>query len=384
MSGKTVGSIFVITLLFGLLLSSGVEARRLNQASLSVDTNDGRQRGTIIVNGNDQTASSFSTGTRRASAAARVSTSPNGQTAQVGAVGDDEDGNIQGVGAGFSNERRPRSPASPTPSSTPQATVSVSGSGSASAGGTGTTSVTITGQKTTETEEEVKDMSEAPAPAPAPAVSDENIEDMAESSEEKIEKAPESKPEMMVEETVEAPVEEEADTVAVEASPAPEEQTVEESTEEQEESEVVSASVTISTESGKQEITVDGKSGPKVCLTSDTSMLEELLDEGYEVTILTPTRLGYEISMMRRSGYATSETSFILDHVPEDVQELCNYDPETAPIPAKHVQNQHNERQASSVLRNLCESKMVLYVPRLLDVCWDAGYLTYFDLAIVG
>ncbi|GMH33516.1 hypothetical protein BSKO_01350 [Bryopsis sp. KO-2023] len=407
MSGKTVGSLFLVTLLFGVILSSGVEARRLNQASISIESDDGRQRGDIQVDGDERFASSFSTGTRRASASARISSTPTGESAQVGAIGDDADGNIQGVGASVSNQAESRTPVAPAPSrpGPPRSTVSVSGSGTATVGGTGSTSVTISGQGSTETTEEKDEME---AEASPPAVSNEDLEDTPEPTQPVAtpEVTPEPKPAMMEEEEeqMEAPIEKEAEAVQVaapapvpaaqqivvdepiekEATPAPVQEPetiiVEESSEEEE----GPTTVSISTGSLTQEVTVDGKSGPRVCLTSDTSMLEELLDEGYDVTILTPTSLGYELTMMVRSGYATSETTFLLDHVPEDVQELCNYDPEAAPLPARHVQGRANPSDADRILRDLCESRMVLYSPQLLDACWNAGYLTYFDLAVLG
>lgn len=407
MSGKLTSTLFVVTLLFGVILSSGVEARRLN-ASLSIETTDGRQSGSIDGDGDERIAQASSTGTRTASAAARISSTPSGTNAQVGAIGDDADGNLQGVGGSISSRPRPSRTPAPRPgpprtstsvSGSGSATTSVSGSGSASVGGTGTTSVTILGQTRTSQDgadapaaaieeiEETPEPIEIPEPTPEPVVIPEPTPEPVVIPEPTPEPrpmpqaAPVAAPERVVApEPVVATPSVRDETPAVARSVVIEESSDEGVTV----AASASASVTVSTDSGKQDVTVDGKSGPKVCLTSDTSMLEELLDEGYDVTILTPVTLGYEVTMMARAGYATSETTVLVDHVPEDVQELCNYNPDTAPLPARHAESNTEPTDAERVLRDLCQSRMVAYIPQLLDSCWEAGIPTIFDIVFLG
>lgn len=365
-------SLIIASFLLGVLLLSGVEARKLHQSSLTITNLNGNQRGTITSDEDGSIAQARSTGTNVAVASATVSSTPVGQTARVGTFGDSPDGSTQGLGL----ETGPRTPRSRgTGSGTSgSGTAVVGGGGSATAGSSGRTSVTITGQAEIRTPADDEEMNEtettgAPAPVPSPLLEDEDEVDEAESDEE-----PEEVPQMSVSEPnpISAPVPEPKALVS---------DVVEGEEDEDKKEGMRRSSIAVSTSDDVQKINVAGKSGRRVCLTSDVSNLDMLLDEGYEVTILTPIRAGYDIITIYHSDYAIVETSMVLDYVPEDVQELCNYDPETVQVPARRSEARQDPAEA---LAAMCLSRSVLYTPGLLDLCWRAGLLTYTDVLFSG
>lgn len=118
-------------------------------------------------------------------------------------------------------------------------------------------------------------------------------------------------------------------------------------------------------------VSLDGTSAPKACVSSDSSSLNTLLADGYEVTVVEKVSAGFRVTLMVQNGKLASKTSYTVTKLPKDVEELCGSEVKTAAVAAAAVKAAEPQNESGGIAR-LCAS--VSPKSSIRVICERAGY----------
>lgn len=140
---------------------------------------------------------------------------------------------------------------------------------------------------------------------------------------------------------------------------------------------------------------VAGEQAARICLVGASDKLENYLEKGYEVTIVTSTTLGYRITKMVRSGFNTSQSSILAEKLPADVQRLCKdalkkaeeAKAEEAKVAKEEAAEEKPVKEKegptkpvpNAALKKVCETEVTVYFAHLLSLCERYNFPTVFD-----